>query len=1014
MFVRASLAAILAALALAAPVFTERLPLRIYTTADGLAGDRVKRVYRDSRGFLWFCATGLSRFDGQRFTNYGTEDGLPHISINDILESREGEYWVATNGGGIARLELEPPRDGAPRPSRRFAAHAVGETTATNRVNVLFQDRAGTIWVGTDGGLFRLQSGPDAHSFTIDALPLNLAEAPDALLKVWSFLDDGTGGLWIGTSRGLLRRRRDGHVERQQITGGGRGEDVWALLRDRGGRVWAGHHSGLTRLASEHSPIAAGRSRAGYELHELPRPGVRALRELANGHLILGTDAGVLEFDGARFVPFAATALAQHTALSFEEDLEGNLWIATYTSGAMRLARHGFVSYDASDGLAAGATAFVGRTVGGAIYASGVGLFVSGFDGRRFHAVRPSLPPDVIGRQVGRAVLQDSTGDWWVPTADGLFRFGAAARAEDLPHARLIARYSVRDGLPSDDVRRLFADGGGNVWIALRAGGGVWLARWDRRRNAIVRFTETDGLPPLNEPRSFTEDRSGGVWIGFYEGGLARYRDGRFAYYTSAHGVPAGVIADLVVDRSGRLWVGSSQDGLARVDRPDADRPTFVIQTTAHVSAIIEDAAGRIYIGTTTGIDRLDIATGAVTHYGAGEGLANTSVYSARRDKDGALWFGTGAGVSRLVPEAERPSRPPPVFISGLQIAGAPYALPELGQTHLSGVRLGPDQNRLQIEFGGLAFEAGDHLRYQYRLADAESAWSAPTEQRSVTYARLAPGAYTFSVRAVNARGAASATPAVVSFVILAPVWQRWWFVALVAMAAGTVVHAAYRARERRLLELERVRTRIASDLHDDIGASLSRMAILAEVAKLQTRGSPAERMLTDVGESARDLVSSMSDIVWSVDPRRDDLASLLQRVREFASNVLDAKGITWRFDVPDHPERTKLAPEQRRHVFLVLKEAINNSVRHAECATVHLEIRIEDGTLVAEVGDDGMGFDASTTGAVTPVPAGRTGYGLRSMRARASQVGGTLIVRSTPGQGTRVRLSVPVRGGMA
>jgi signal transduction histidine kinase len=245
--------------------------------------------------------------------------------------------------------------------------------------------------------------------------------------------------------------------------------------------------------------------------------------------------------------------------------------------------------------------------------------------------------------------------------------------------------------------------------------------------------------------------------------------------------------------------------------------------------------------------------------------------------------------------------------------------------------------------------------------------------------------------------------------------WQRWWFVALAGALFALVVHSLYRVRERRLLELERVRTRIASDLHDDIGAGLSRMAILAEVARrqLETPDTRATATLSDLGDSARDLVASMGDIVWSVDPRRDDLASVIQRVREFASSLLEAKGIAWRLDAPADAARIKLTPEQRRALFLVIKEALNNAVRHGACGTVRVVVQADRAGLMAEISDDGHGFENVVTGA-TPYAMQQGGYGLRSMSVRAARAGGKLTVISAPGHGTCIQFAIPFRRRMA
>lgn len=328
----------------------------------------------------------------------------------------------------------------------------------------------------------------------------------------------------------------------------------------------------------------------------------------------------------------------------------------------------------------------------------------------------------------------------------------------------------------------------------------------------------------------------------------------------------------------------------------------------------------------------------------------------------------------------------------------------------MSGLELGPNQNHLQVDFFGLSFAAGEVLRYQYKLEGAEADWSPLTEQRTVNYASLSPGTYRFLVRAISAEGTASPTPATVAFTILPPMWRRWWFFMLVAVVVGMIIYAIHHYRVARLLEIERVRTRIATDLHDDIGASLSEMAILSEVVRRQISATHPEAVerLGEMARKARELVDSMSDIVWAIDPRRDDLSHVVARIRQFASSVLEGHRIAWELQTPAELASIKLTPEQRRHVFLIFKEAINNVVRHADCSFVLLAISITHRHLVAEIRDDGCGFtvpDLSTLGEPE-----RQGHGLRNMQARAVELGGQLQIASAPGQGTRLTLTVPLK----
>src|SRR5262249_52288508 len=373
------------------------------------------------------------------------------------------------------------------------------------------------------------------------------------------------------------------------------------------------------------------------------------------------------------------------------------------------------------------------------------------------------------------------------------------------------------------------------------------------------------------------------------------------------------------------------------------------------------------------------------------------------RDRDGGLWFGMTRGLSHFIPAVDEPPQaPPPILISGLQVAGSRQFVSALGETYMLLPDLSPGQNQIHIDFIGLSFAPGEVLRYQYMLEGSDRDWGPPTEQRSVTY-RLAPGRYKFLVRALNSDDVPSGTPAVITFRILPPMWARWWFLALVAGGLTLIVYRFYRYRVGRLLELERVRIRIATVLTDDIVPSLSRMDILSEVAKRRMEGTEQESVsiLTDIAESARGVTDSMSDIVWAIDPRRDDVRNLVFRIRQFASDLLGTRGIAWTLQAPAEFDRIKLNPQQRRHLFLIFKEAINNSARHADCKSVWLNLSVIHSQIVAEIRDDGRGMAANGS---DQHPGDRLGHGLENIKMRAAQLGGNLTIDSSPGGGTCVR----------
>jgi signal transduction histidine kinase len=407
------------------------------------------------------------------------------------------------------------------------------------------------------------------------------------------------------------------------------------------------------------------------------------------------------------------------------------------------------------------------------------------------------------------------------------------------------------------------------------------------------------------------------------------------------------------------------------------------------------------------------------------DGLPWNRISHCLKDRQGNIWVATARGLSKLNPRAERPVKsPPPIYLSRVQVGGQDLPLPETGTVQLPDLRLSAAQNNVRIEYVGLSFQSEQALKYAYKLEGVDADWNPPNEERSVNFASLSPGTYRFLVRAVNPDGIGSTTPASMSFTIIPPLWQRWWFLALAGLCLAGVAAMIYRIRVARLLELERVRTRIATDLHDDIGASLSRMAILSEVVKRQNPVTQPEsvELLGQIAETSRRLVDTMSDIVWSINPRRDDLNNVVLRIGEFAADVFDARGIAWDFQAPPEPEKVKLNPDQRRHLYLIFKEAINNIVRHAGCTSVRLVMIIRDGWLHAEMCDDGRGFamdqessdelqitDHKSQTQPQPQPP-HQGHGLTSMRARAAELGGQLQIDSAPDQGTRLTLNVPLK----
>jgi ligand-binding sensor domain-containing protein/signal transduction histidine kinase len=994
----------------ALPLDGERLPLRSYTVADGLAQNTINRIYRDNRGFLWFCtAEGLSRFDGAEFTTFGTDQGLPHRNVNDVLETRSGAFWIATSAG-VARLGetvtiVSPP--GSPG-----AAHALAESPD------------GTVWVGTGNGLYRLSCAGDSSCVSF-AVETGIETLHPAHRSVFDLEVDRDGNLWVATAVGVYRRSRDGTTRALTTRDGLPDDFVHALLEDRRGGIWVGtRHRGVFRLRQSADSIRADapiemRTANGHSFSW-----ISDMLERADGTLWIAGPGGVVTFDPARHDGGTIRAfgtphgLTDHGINALAEDGSGNLWMGTETAGALKLARNGFQTFAESDGIL-GANAVFGDEDGdvcvranligdrGAPLVEG-GVLAPGrevdrywirfgrFDGQRWTWIYPrAIGYDEIGWVGERITLRARTGEWWIGSGIGVFRFPAVP-FEGLATAEPIAVYRTAQ------VFSLFEDRHGDVWISTAGVESNRVFRWRGGTAALEEFSSRLGAAALaaGPARAFGEDAAGNLWIGLSRG-AARVGGDRVTRFDERHGLPASAVNHIHRDRSGRLWMALSAGGVVRLDDAGGEAPRARTYTTADglssnlAIVLTEDRQGRIYVGTGRGLDQLDPRSGRIRQFTTADGLAAGRILSAFCDRNGTIWVGVSRGISRLDPEEASASPPPDAMITALSVAGAARRVPPRGARVLAIEDLQHSENHVQVHFTAPAFATGGRVRFRHRLDGASpGTWSGPATARSVNYAQLVPGRYVFSVEALPAEGSVAGRPATVTFTIVPPVWRRWWFTSLLLLAAAAIGFAAYRYRVGSLVEVANVRANIASDLHDDIGANLTRIAILSEVARRQPeRGADP---LASIGEIARESVSAMSDIVWAIHPERDHFVDLVRRMRRHAEEVASSSPGTLSFRADDADGRLRIGPAQRRALFLIFKEAVNNAARHAHYERLEIDLAVDGRWLRLRVRDDGRGYAEGEESA---------GLGLASMKRRAAAVGGSLEVTTRPGAGTSVDL---------
>jgi ligand-binding sensor domain-containing protein/signal transduction histidine kinase len=961
----------------------EQLPTTVFSAQDGLH-TTVSQIVVDSKGFVWFPGReGLARFDGNGFHMFTPADGLPARAVSAVFERADSTYWVAVG----EHLCLFDPRS----IGKRFQC----ESQNLGAILALLEDERG-LWCGTQTGLWRrLKSGTQSWESVRGLEPADATHSTE----VSKLLKDSRGDVWALTYAGLFRLHLNGRVEHWTLAQGLE-MDKHTALSETPGSIWAGSQSELFRFSIDpRSGDAAIANRYGRS-HGLPSGYVGDVR-FWRGQVWAATFLGLarqlpsgrwqaVELDaGIREFPLNVLAI----------DALGNLWAGTDSGGAVRISGSGLSSFSEREGLSV-------RNVW-AVFEDRLGnlmavtkdegrYLLNRFDGYRFHPVRLNAPASItFGWSWSQIVVHSRSGDWWLATGNGLLRY---------PHG-IQATPALLEGLPRhSNIFRLFEDSRGGIWISIRARSDNRLYRRDPENGRLERFGDADGLPPLhqdqNVPSALVEDRTGAVWIGMWSGGLVRYRNGRFQQFSPSSGAPRQVRA-LLVDGQGRVWIGSNGEGLLRVDDPSAEHPVFSVYTRSNglsneaIQALTEDLNGRIYVAGDASIDRVDPrlapGIGRIHHFTSNDGGLRAGFRVAFRDRRGALWFGGNQGLLRIEPQKDS-SNPPNVLVYAMLVNGQRRPISDLGEAQPVALSLSSSERQLQVDFGGLRHD----LLYQTRLSGIDRDWSPPSSARRVHYLSLAPGGYELAIRAVTPDGTFSTVPARVRFRIAAPVWERWWFLLLSSGALTGIFYAIHGYRLRHAVAIERVRTRLAADLHDDLGSGLAEIAILTEVA-----GQREPLLGLDaVARRARELRAAMSDIVWSVDPSGDSLEELINRWRQTAFALLGEGGLEFLAPPAEETSRVKLAPDQRRELLLFFKEIATNVARHAGAKHARICVQTEGKRLRLEVRDDGCGFDPERND---------RGAGLKSMHRRAEALHGSLKIDSQPGFGATVTLSVPL-----
>lgn len=976
----------------------EHLPFVHYTTADGLPSNELSAVIEDRRGFLWIGSyRGLSRFDGRGFRNFGKEHGLDKsTNITSLAVAPDGAIWVGV-WGGLYRFDLTA--------GGLFTEVSVEGRQKTWESVLLAIDHDGTVWCGTVDGLYRTNTASPDRTLRRVPLPPHV-ELP----AVSALLVDRGGSLWVA-STDLYRRTTDGQWTRIDATAAARpGLETKSLAEDSAGGIFATSVRGIWRV----DPCAGDERPSTCRMHAVTSLQFRAGFAVASesGGLWVGTSSGLVEFDQFGRPVRTLTrqdGLAGSSVSPALLDSGGNLWLVADGNGLQRLASEGFTSYGPSEGLIASNVSSILKTRAGELVVAGPDHVLQRYDNGHFVARQPRLPADI--RRLGwgwyQFEMQDRRGDWWIPTDDGLLRFAQPRRLDDLGNA--VAVRLRGECFRGVHVFRLYEDARENIWIGTTEPSGSTLYRWNRSSGKFDCYSSDAIVGSHTAPTAFLDVGHDTMWIGFGDGQVARYREQRFECLFNCMAGNHGTINALLLDSRGRLWIPTRRSGLLRIDDPSAKRPVAARLTmddglsSEQTYAVAEDRFGRIYVGTERGVDVLDGAGRVTLHYDTDDGLPTLLVSVAYADSNGDLWFGTANGVAKFTPRLNlKESTSGQVLVDAIRISGVPRPVSPVGEERIDGLVLESDQRNMEVEFIGLPRDSAPTFKFQYRLSEREP-WSPAASNRSIVLAGLSSGRHRLEIRAVDLSGHASAHSAIIDVEVRAPFYSRPWFLLMASLTILLLAAAAYQARVAHLTALERQRTRIAMDLHDQMGSQLGSIGLLADLGAGDAVDADKRRQLFDqIAQTAAQLGSALSDIVWSMRHRRMTIKDLGVHLTDHGRRLFPSPPPALEISCPENWPWIELTPAVGRGVLLIALEALHNVARHADAQHVRLALRSRSRRWQLVVADDGCGLARQEPS--------REGFGLETMRRRACDLGAELELASSPGQGTTLTLTFDPR----
>ena len=926
---------------------------------DGLVANPVRCIYQDSKGFIWIGTyEGLSRYDGYKFTNYSNTNGLSHNFINSIIEVNN-KLLIAENNGAIDVIQNNTIQ-------KRFMA-----ASATNVV-IPFNDR---LLVTTDAsGLYELKN---------DSLISPAQEKIGTALGHFLPINDSLL-LFDGVDNNIIVYREDLSVhsilKNLKI-------HFYSLFQDSKKRIWAATNAGLKLV--EFSPGKNG------SLSFAPLPP---------------------EFN---FSPLTNTIVT-----SMIEDEDGSFWIGTM-KGLVRLfpSKTSHV-YNEKDGLPSAMintlyldkekNLWIGTSLGLAKWVSKNNVIFFNTQTKEFrNDVYQMFPYDnkkiILKTEHGIQHYYFDTKEFKDINVTANYYTPIEGTSPMLVHYE--NRIGMMDSIKNMiiPVKKLDAIILNVIFASQHPGGTIFLASF----NGLYAIENTTVKTILSHRiTSMQIDNSGNVFVGTWNEGLFRVvvRSNKgfdFDVQNITPLIKQIQIRSLYKDSKNNIWIGTRYAGafsLAENSNGGYDIQQFNRQSglmSDWVTSFAETKTGDIWIGTYLGLDKLvkEPAGYRVFNFGKAVNLyAEIKKIIPVRDND---WIClANSGIANFKDENLHQSQPLHASIlsasHGVLENRLAIILPK------EKITLKPHQNTARFEFSALGFINEKQVMYSYRLKGSnDTIWSKPENIHEASYASLSPGNYTFEVKTIGWNGE-NGTPAAFSFFIATPFWKQWWFIGLIVLIVVSFFYALYRYRIHQLLRLQNVRNSIATDLHDDIGSSLTNISILSELSsKNLSHPEKAQPFLQRISEEVQASSQAMDDIIWSVNSRNDSLEETMARMRRYAAELFDNSETNCYLQLDEKGSNKKLSMEQRRDLYLIYKEALTNIHKHAVAKNIWIKVEQSQNHLLMQIKDDGKGFSNDMI---------THRNGLKNLRSRVEKWNGKIGIQSKENKGTDIEIKIPLK----